>query len=340
MNLDGVEYYYIRNAQNDIIGLYDEVGTRVASYTYDSWGKLISIKDQNGIDVTDDETSVGYKNPYRYRGYQYDGETGLFYVGSRYYDPQIGRFINADGKLNPQEGFTGMNLFQYCGSNPVNRIDPTGEAWWHWAIGAAIVVGCAVAVVATAGGAAPALLAIASVANGVAAATTASTIAAGAFIGSATAYGMAVLSAGSTSSSVKEFNKQGNWGTVVATTGGAVLGGASAAATTKSSGSKYPSNNGFNGTPRNSTIQPGSQLQRSGGTQGVFVAPYGTPTTKLSLPLDKISASIMRLEVLKPINVQSGTAMPWFGQPGGGTQFLLSDSIQNLINNGSIRIMP
>jgi RHS repeat-associated protein len=132
MNLDGVEYYYIRNGQNDIIGLYDEVGTRVASYTYDSWGKLISIKNQNGNDITSDKSSIGYKNPYRYRGYRYDTETGLFYVGSRYYDPEICRFINEDDvsvlSVSPMD-LTDKNLFAYCDNNPVTRKDSTGAVW-------------------------------------------------------------------------------------------------------------------------------------------------------------------------------------------------------------------
>ena len=108
----------------------------------------------------------------------------------------------------------------------MNRIDPNGEAWWHWALGATIVAACAIATVATAGGFAAALGAVASVSSGVAAATTASTVAAGAFIGSATVYGTAVMSAAFSSSSPQEFADQGNWGTVAATAGGAVLGGA------------------------------------------------------------------------------------------------------------------
>ncbi|MEA4827168.1 MAG: RHS repeat-associated core domain-containing protein, partial [Clostridium sp.] len=89
MNLNGTEYYYVRNAQGDIIGLYDKNGTQVVSYTYDSWGKIISIDGSL-------KDSVGIKNPYRYRGYRYDNETGLYYLQSRYYNPEWGRFINAD----------------------------------------------------------------------------------------------------------------------------------------------------------------------------------------------------------------------------------------------------
>ena len=114
----------------------------------------------------------------------------------------------------------------------MNRIDPTGEAWWHWALGAAIVAACAVATVVTAGGFAAAAGAVAAVGSGMAAATTASTIAAGAFIGSATVYGMAVATAASTSRSVKSLI-QGQLGTVAATAGGAILGGESAYVSTK-----------------------------------------------------------------------------------------------------------
>ena len=67
-------------------------------------------------------------NPLRYRGYVYDQETGLYYVSSRYYDPEIGRWINADNQLSTGSDLTGLNLFAYRGNNPVNRIDPTGEA--------------------------------------------------------------------------------------------------------------------------------------------------------------------------------------------------------------------
>ncbi|AOR23451.2 hypothetical protein BGI42_06730 [Clostridium taeniosporum] len=120
------EYYYIRNAQGDIIGLFDGTETQIASYSYDSWGKLISIKDGSGVDITNDTESIGYKNPYRYRGYRYDTETGLYYLQSRYYNPEWGRFINADGIIGQTGELLVHNLFAYCKNNPVNMKDENG----------------------------------------------------------------------------------------------------------------------------------------------------------------------------------------------------------------------
>ena len=252
----------------------------VVKYAYDAWGNILSVKDANNNIITSAD-HLGNINPIRYRGYYYDIETGFYYLQSRYYDPAIRRFINADNQLTTDSDMTGMNLFTYCGNNPMNRIDPTGEAWWHWAIAAAVVVACAVAVVATAGGAAAGMAAVAAVGNGMAAATTASTIAAGAFIGSATVYGMAVATAASTSSSVKEFNDQGNWGTVAATAGGAVVGGAGAYTFTRGlSGSK---------TPKSSSKSAGKPFDPKGPKVQIGVDP-NTLTINRSLLPDKMNA--------------------------------------------------
>ena len=116
----------------------------VVEYTYDAWGKLLNMTDSSG------DAHIGQKNPFLYRGYYYDNESGLYYLNSRYYDPQTGRFLNADGQLNPQSGMTGMNMFSYCGNNPVNAIDPTGHAFMFFtgligAVAGAVVGGCVAA---------------------------------------------------------------------------------------------------------------------------------------------------------------------------------------------------
>ena len=113
------EYYYIRNLQGDIIGLIDKNGTEVVSYTYDTWGKIVSIEGSL-------KDTVGVKNPYRYRGYRYDTETGLYYLNARYYNPEWGRFINADGLIGQTGELSGHNLFVYCKNNTPNMSDKSG----------------------------------------------------------------------------------------------------------------------------------------------------------------------------------------------------------------------
>jgi RHS repeat-associated protein len=120
MNLNGTEYYYIRNAQGDITGLFDSAGTEVVSYTYDTWGKLISTTGSLA-------STVGVKNPYRYRDYRYDSETQLYYLQSRYYNPEWVRFINADGVIGEKGNLLSYNLYTYCINNPINCSDTTGK---------------------------------------------------------------------------------------------------------------------------------------------------------------------------------------------------------------------
>lgn len=97
----------------------------MVQYVYDAWGNH-AVLDSNGNDLTS-SSHIGNRNPIRYRGYFYDVETGLYYLQTRYYDPEIGRFITIDGieYLDP-ETINGLNLYAYCGSNPVMNADPTG----------------------------------------------------------------------------------------------------------------------------------------------------------------------------------------------------------------------
>ena len=124
----GTKYYYVCNAQGDVLQLRDHTNAPVANYYYDAWGKLLGITDANGNAITA-FNSVAVLNPIRYRGYFYDTETGFYYLNSRYYDPQIGRFINADGVMGVNNEMSTYNLFVYCGNNPVARYDALGMFW-------------------------------------------------------------------------------------------------------------------------------------------------------------------------------------------------------------------
>ena len=121
----GVLYYYVYNLQGDVIALAGaNTGRILVKYKYDAWGKCT---------LTDDRTSthVGEKNPFRYRGYYLDAETEMYYLNSRYYSPEFGRFISPDVFVSTGQGVLGSNMFAYCNNNPVMGYDPTGT----WVIG-------------------------------------------------------------------------------------------------------------------------------------------------------------------------------------------------------------
>ena len=121
MTVGSTTYYYVYNLQGDIIAITNGGGFKVVEYTYDPWGKLISTTGSMA-------SSIGVQNPYRYRAYRYDTELEMYYLNSRYYDPEIGRFINADGLVSTGQGILGYNMFAYCNNNSVNMVDNNGAA--------------------------------------------------------------------------------------------------------------------------------------------------------------------------------------------------------------------
>ena len=150
-NYNGTDYYYQKNIQGDILKVFNGNGTLYAEYSYDAWGKCAIKTNVSGIAAI---------NPFRYRGYYLDDETGLYYLNARYYDPEVGRFISRDSieYANP-ETINGLNLYAYCLNNPVMCVDPTGTlAWWQNLLialaGIVIIAGLAVATVVTGGAAA------------------------------------------------------------------------------------------------------------------------------------------------------------------------------------------
>ncbi len=120
-------FYYLKNLHNDIIGIFDEEGNKIVTYIYDSWGKLLSIKGENGNDISNDLNHIGNINPFRYRSYYYDLETGLYYLNHRYYNPELGRFISPDVVLGANEDILSYNLYAYVSNNPIVNYDKTGN---------------------------------------------------------------------------------------------------------------------------------------------------------------------------------------------------------------------
>ena len=120
-------YYYTHNSRGDIVGIYNGAGELKAHYEYDAWGNVISITDNNGNAITN-PNHIGNLNPFRYRGYYYDTESGFYYLMSRYYDAVTHRFINADGYFQAGTSILDGNTFAYCANNPIYSSDPTGSS--------------------------------------------------------------------------------------------------------------------------------------------------------------------------------------------------------------------
>lgn len=135
----GQTYFYQKDLQGNIFAIVNAAGVAVAFYHYDAWGNH-KVYDGDYITEMTSPTFIGNLNPFRYRGYYYDTETKLYYLQSRYYDPEVGRFISADQvEYTTPEAFDGLNIYAYCNNNPVMFVDPTGHS--------AVVIGILIGVV-------------------------------------------------------------------------------------------------------------------------------------------------------------------------------------------------
>ena len=156
-------FYFEKNLQGDVVAVYNENGVKVLSYTYDAWGNHTVTWHS----YANHNIYASY-NPFRYRGYYYDTETGLYYLQSRYYNPQWGRFLNADeiDYLGADGSLLSYNLYAFCMNNPVNRYEINGNwslpNWAKVAIGAVATVAAVAVTVATGGAAAPVLIGVAT----------------------------------------------------------------------------------------------------------------------------------------------------------------------------------
>ena len=167
---NGYTYYYIRNILNDILGIVDIQGNQIVEYRYlDAWGNhsVFSRKVIHRSSISDsiidgtleivpntDPSFIGNINPFRYKGYYYDKETQLYWVSSRYYSPELCRWISPDSidYLDP-ESINGLNLYCYCHNNPIMYVDPDGHMpkWAQWVVGGLAIAGLVVATVLTCG---------------------------------------------------------------------------------------------------------------------------------------------------------------------------------------------
>jgi len=119
-NYDNDDYFYFRNQQGDITHILDTSGNTIVKYRYDAYGNIIDIQDVS------QNCSISSVNSYTYRGYRFDSEINMYYLNSRYYNPEIGRFINADGLLGQTGNVQSTNMYAYCANNPVMYLDPSG----------------------------------------------------------------------------------------------------------------------------------------------------------------------------------------------------------------------
>ncbi len=151
--VDGVSYHYLKNAFGDVVAIYNSDNSLVAQYRYDAWGNVLVLRSNGRPDIT--ASSIGNINPIRYRSYYYDSDIGFYYCQSRYYDPDTGRWISPDSiRYLDTDSLGELNLFAYCGNNPVMGVDPCGTMpnWAKWLIGGVAFAG-AIALTLLTGGA-------------------------------------------------------------------------------------------------------------------------------------------------------------------------------------------
>ena len=314
-------YYYEKNLQGDIVGIMNEAGYKVVSYTYDAWGNPYTPTYVYHSGVSAADRANVELNPFRYRGYYYDSETGYYYLQTRYYNPEWGRFINADSQLNAKDGVLGYNMFAYCNNNPVMYSDPDG----HSIVLTCIIVGAVVGALVGGYIAAKVSKEKTGEVNGWAVA--------GGIIGGGILGGLLGWGIGSIATAISAA-AAGAAGTAAMPAAEKVI-----EKTTTAIQTYYPPNNGFSGTVEKVSLDAGTIIQRTGDLAGRFTAPAGTPSQMLSLPYDKIGQVTTYLQTTQSVQALSGKVAPWFGQMGGGTQYLLLDGrVDQLLADGILKI--
>jgi RHS repeat-associated protein len=327
MERGGNSYFYLTDHQGSIRYLTDAAGAQVNLYEYDSFGRLL-VRDET------------VPNPFAFTGREYDAETGLYFYRARYYDPNIGRFLSEDSL-----GLTGgdANFYGYVGNDPLNRTDPNGRLFWDivdvvffaWSLHdfiecPSLETGLNL------------LLDTVSLLPGLPSvgwASRADDVLDIVNHGDDLADGVRALdNAGDAVRGLDNVDdawdaaRRPYWDEGVQRWRDPDTG--------QFTRTPWPPNGGFDGPPRTEVLQPGTRIDRYGPESGGYVSPEGTPFGQRSLPAHyENTQPYNTYEVVSPIEVQAGPAAPWFGQPGGGTQYQLPDSVGNLIG-GYLRRIP
>ena len=134
VDFDGSYYAYVHTLQGDIGAIVDNTGTKVVEYGYDAWGKPTkawSLTHPSESTLTSAYGKLAQLNPFRYRGYVWDEETGLYSLRSRYYDPAWGRFLSIDEYTIKTGGVLDHNLYTYCLNLPTGGVDSDGSSFWN-----------------------------------------------------------------------------------------------------------------------------------------------------------------------------------------------------------------
>ena len=318
------KYFYVRDYLQNILGIVDQSGKLVVKYKYDAYGNNKGIEDTSGI-------GIGSYNPFRYKGYYYDDDIEMYYCKSRFYVPKWRRWLNSDSinYLEPQN-ITCLNLFAYCNNNPVMYVDENGNFAFFilTAVIGAIIGGLAAGITSYQHGArgweVVGWSALGSVCGG----------ALGAGVGAIASKLLTGLFASSITT-VYNGVKSLAWAYTLGGTSGAI---GFLKNNIKYNRGYFPANDGF-ATISQVTLQPGQYLQRIGGEGGFYASPYYTDPFSLSLPYDKLNQmnNISIYEVMNPITVNAGPAVPYFGQYGGGMQYRFGETIAKLIAEGILR---
>ncbi len=326
-------YYYLKNQLGDVYAITDASGNIVAKYEYDAFGNH-KVLNPDGTENTN-ASFIGNINPIRYRSYYYDVETGLYYLQSRYYDPETGRFITADSiEYLDLENVNGLNLYSYCGNNPVMYVDPSGclPEWLKWLAGGLAIFGAALVVGA---------VTVLTCGVGTLAGTMTGAVIYGAAQGIAIGATVGVVAGGIVGGIATDWSAEGILiGIGIGLCAGAIIGGViggfvGASGFTANSAyiSQYDGNvkevlSAFKGNPKLRVLKDNTTVFRTWGgaspKYGHWISPknYGSAARNLlSLPAGNTATNTSTFLISKGTVVLKGKAAALFGQMGGGIQW-------------------